>query len=221
MAVQSWVSTTMDMSYHGKWCEHIWGPVFRKEVSMTRTSDYTPQVLWDIITCPCHLYLLTAHKYSYMLLFDVTFLIPNTYERNIWKSVYLSIQRINVIQIIKEYSNITFYSVNLQLGVSWPSNLHNGNLWTWEYFKMKQKLGYSATATYVFSKNMFVLYVGEIYFTVGVYCNIGVYIISKVVSFTSSKSNYMANGSHTFFKICFYNPNNRKHNCTPLMDCKL
>ena len=32
---------------------------------MAGTSNYTPQYLWEIITCPCPWYLLLAHKSSY------------------------------------------------------------------------------------------------------------------------------------------------------------
>ena len=31
-----------------------------------RTSNYIPQILWDVITCPCPWYLILIHKFSYV-----------------------------------------------------------------------------------------------------------------------------------------------------------
>ena len=42
----------------------ICGLVCQKQVSRARTSNYIPQILWDVITCPCPWYLLLAHKSS-------------------------------------------------------------------------------------------------------------------------------------------------------------
>ena len=41
-----------------------WGFVCQKQISMTGTSNYIPQILWDVITCPCPWYLLLALKSS-------------------------------------------------------------------------------------------------------------------------------------------------------------
>ena len=41
-----------------------WGLECQKQVSRTGTSNYIPQYLWDVITCPCPWYLLLAHKSS-------------------------------------------------------------------------------------------------------------------------------------------------------------
>ena len=43
----------------------IWGPVCQKQVSRAGSSNYIPQILWDVITCPYPWYLLLAHKSSY------------------------------------------------------------------------------------------------------------------------------------------------------------
>ena len=43
----------------------IWGLVCWKQVSRARISNYIPQYLWDVITCPCPGYLPLAHKSSF------------------------------------------------------------------------------------------------------------------------------------------------------------
>ena len=43
----------------------IRGRVYRKKISRAGLSNYIPQYLWDVITCPCHWYLLLVHKSSY------------------------------------------------------------------------------------------------------------------------------------------------------------
>ena len=40
----------------------IWGVVRQKLASMAGTSNYTPQILCNLVTCPCPLYLFLAHK---------------------------------------------------------------------------------------------------------------------------------------------------------------
>ena len=40
----------------------------QKQVWAARTSKYIPQILWDVITCPCPWYLLLAQRSSYILL---------------------------------------------------------------------------------------------------------------------------------------------------------
>ena len=37
---------------------HVTGVLYQKQVSMAGTSNYIPQILWDVITRPCHWYLL-------------------------------------------------------------------------------------------------------------------------------------------------------------------
>ena len=44
----------------------IWGLLHRKPVSGAGTSNYIPQCLRDVITCPRPCYLLLAHKSSYL-----------------------------------------------------------------------------------------------------------------------------------------------------------
>ena len=39
----------------------IWGLVWQKQVSRAGTSNYIPQILWDVITCPCPWYLFLTH----------------------------------------------------------------------------------------------------------------------------------------------------------------
>ena len=43
---------------------HIWGIVCQKQVPRSWASDYIPQILRGVITCPCLSYLLLAHKSS-------------------------------------------------------------------------------------------------------------------------------------------------------------
>ena len=45
----------------------IWGVLCQKQVSRAGTSNYIPQILWDVITCPCPWYLLPAQHSSYEL----------------------------------------------------------------------------------------------------------------------------------------------------------
>ena len=44
---------------------NICGPVCQKQLSSAGIINYIPQILWDVITCPCRWYLLLAHKSSY------------------------------------------------------------------------------------------------------------------------------------------------------------
>ena len=44
----------------------LWGRVCQNQGSKVGTSNYIPQYLWDVITCPCPWYLLLAHKSTYM-----------------------------------------------------------------------------------------------------------------------------------------------------------
>ena len=45
---------------------HIWGVLYQKQVSRAGTSNYIPQYLWDVITCPCPWYLLHTEHFSYV-----------------------------------------------------------------------------------------------------------------------------------------------------------
>ena len=45
-------------------CAANWVLVHQMQVSRAGTSNYIPQILWDVITSPCPWYLLLAHKYS-------------------------------------------------------------------------------------------------------------------------------------------------------------
>ena len=44
----------------------IWRRVYQRRVSRAGTSNYIPQIMWDVITCPCSWYLLLAHQSSYL-----------------------------------------------------------------------------------------------------------------------------------------------------------
>ena len=44
---------------------HIWGLLCQKRISRAGTSNYTPQHLWGVITCPCPWYLLLAQHSTY------------------------------------------------------------------------------------------------------------------------------------------------------------
>ena len=41
---------------------YIWEHLCQKQVSRAGTSNYIPQYLWDVITCPCPWYLLLAQS---------------------------------------------------------------------------------------------------------------------------------------------------------------
>ena len=38
----------------------IWGMLCQKQISRARTSNCIPQIMWDVITCPCHWYVNTV-----------------------------------------------------------------------------------------------------------------------------------------------------------------
>ena len=44
---------------------NIFRVLYQKQVSRAWTSNYIPQYLWDVITCPCPWYLLLAQHSSY------------------------------------------------------------------------------------------------------------------------------------------------------------
>ena len=46
--------------------DSIWVVLSQKQVSRAGTSNYIPQYLWDVITCPCPWYLLLAQHSSYI-----------------------------------------------------------------------------------------------------------------------------------------------------------
>ena len=59
----TWTSAGTTMT---KFVYHILGLVCRKQISRAGTSNYIPQILWDVITCPCPWYLILVHQSSYM-----------------------------------------------------------------------------------------------------------------------------------------------------------
>ena len=46
-------------------CIYVYKDLLEKQVSRTGTSNYIPQILWDVITCPRPWYLLVAHRSPY------------------------------------------------------------------------------------------------------------------------------------------------------------
>ena len=48
------------------WYDYIRGHVCPKQVSMAGKSNYTLQILWDVIACLCPLYLCLAHSASFI-----------------------------------------------------------------------------------------------------------------------------------------------------------
>ena len=48
------------------WLEYFGWLVCQKQVSRAGTSNYIPQILWDVITCPCLWYLLLTHRSTYL-----------------------------------------------------------------------------------------------------------------------------------------------------------
>ena len=67
---------------------HIWGVLCQRQASRVVTSDYIPQCLRDVITCPTPWYLLLVqHSWSYMI--DDTFapLFEERYHTNIKSQV--------------------------------------------------------------------------------------------------------------------------------------
>ena len=61
---QSWHSENCQFSVYDVIYDDIWGLASQKQASRVGISNYIPQYLWDVISCPCHLYLLPAHKSS-------------------------------------------------------------------------------------------------------------------------------------------------------------
>ena len=59
--------------------KYIWGVLCQKQVPRAGTSNYIPQILWDVITCPCPWYLLLAQH--------------STYETQTLSSLYLLISK--------------------------------------------------------------------------------------------------------------------------------
>ena len=45
----------------------VWGVLYRNQVSRAGTSNYTPLLMWDVITCPCLWYLLLAQQSTFDL----------------------------------------------------------------------------------------------------------------------------------------------------------
>ena len=54
------------LNLRGKWFRML---LYEELCTKNRanTSNYIPQIVWDVITCSCHSYLLLAHNSSYML----------------------------------------------------------------------------------------------------------------------------------------------------------
>ena len=59
---------------------YIWGLVWQKHVSRARISNYIPQILWDVIICPCPGYMLLANKPAYVSDEDYVFEVCTFYE---------------------------------------------------------------------------------------------------------------------------------------------
>ena len=61
-----WLVTRKMFPFHDviMWMNALsfWVCVCQQDVSKLETSNYIPQYLWDVITCPCPWYLLLAHK---------------------------------------------------------------------------------------------------------------------------------------------------------------
>ena len=86
---------------------HICGLLCEKQVSRAGTSNYIPQILWEVITCPCPWYLLLAQ-------FLISFLayLPMRSEPNIEFGYYL--RQKNEVQLWSIPSEICIY---MRLGV--------------------------------------------------------------------------------------------------------
>ena len=55
---------TQRLTFHDITTSMKWGASCQKQVSRAGTSDYIPQYLWDVITCPCPWHLLQAQHSS-------------------------------------------------------------------------------------------------------------------------------------------------------------
>ena len=55
------VSKVWEFRFWYSYCSQIRGHVYQQQVSRAWTSNYIPH-LWDVINCPCLLYLLLVHK---------------------------------------------------------------------------------------------------------------------------------------------------------------
>ena len=87
-----------------------WGPgkLCQKQVSRAGTSSYIPQILWDVITCPCPPYLLPAHF---------------TYEKNSIKPYQMYVQSCNQVALpsnVGRFKQMWFYMVVIKL---WHSSV--------------------------------------------------------------------------------------------------
>ena len=56
----------------------IWRVLCQKQGSRAGTSNYIPQFLWDVITCPCPWYLLLAQHSCYV---DINVVYPTLYTQ--------------------------------------------------------------------------------------------------------------------------------------------
>ena len=74
-----WELGIVTRSYH----DRIWGRVWQNQVSRAGTSNYIPQILWDVITCPCPWYLLLTQKSIYII--RITFINPLGPSDAIWR----------------------------------------------------------------------------------------------------------------------------------------
>ena len=57
-ALMSWMIRRCVVAYFS------WGLGYQKQVSRAETSNYIPQIPWDVITCPSSWYLLLTHHFS-------------------------------------------------------------------------------------------------------------------------------------------------------------
>ena len=56
------------LSVLSEFWDMIWGLLCQKQVTGKGTINYPPQILWNVITCLCPLYLLLTHQSSYLQL---------------------------------------------------------------------------------------------------------------------------------------------------------
>ena len=73
-----------------------WDVWCQKQVSRAWTSNYIPQKLWDVITCPCPWYLLLAQQSWNVYISFIFWHIKFSISINTWHQVFQKLDHINI-----------------------------------------------------------------------------------------------------------------------------
>ena len=78
------VHVFVPVEYNKTHINYIREHVYQRQVSSARASNYIPQCLRDVVTCPCSWYLLLLHIYIYIYIcVCVCVYMPNMYPHGI------------------------------------------------------------------------------------------------------------------------------------------